>query len=127
MKELNDISSRTDIELLIKKFYEKLLMDPDVGFIFTDVAKINLETHLPKLVDFWEDQLLGSRKYMGNPMRIHLDLHRQEPLVKAHFDKWLAHFNDTVDEYFSGLKAHLAKERALSIATVMQIKTATLR
>jgi hypothetical protein len=31
-----------------------------------------------------------------------------------------------VDEMFVGNKAHLIKERALSIATVMQIKFATI-
>jgi hemoglobin len=71
-------------------------------------------------------QLLQEGRYDGNPMKIHLDLHFQEPLTKAHFDRWLAHFNSTVDELFEGPKAHLAKERALSIATVMQIKIAQL-
>jgi hemoglobin len=57
-------------------------------------------------------------------MRVHIDLHQKEPLTQAHFERWLAHFNATVDEMFVGPKAHLAKERALSIATVMRIKIA---
>lgn len=124
--ERTDITSRQDIETLIRLFYDQLLVDDLVGFLFTEVVQLNLEEHLPKLVDFWEDQLLGSHRYSGNPMRVHMHLHQQEPLRKEHFDRWLQHFNRTVDSLFTGPKAHLAKERALSIATVMQIKMAQL-
>ena len=123
--EKTDIASRADIERVIKNFYDLLLVDDLVGFLFTDIAKLDLETHLPKLADFWEDQLLGSKKYIGNPMRVHMQLHKLEPLKKEHFDRWLSHFNSTIDSAFTGPKAHLAKERALSIATVMQIKMAS--
>lgn len=117
-----DIRTRTDIELVIRKFYDKLLVDDLVGFLFTEVVDLNLDEHLPKLANFWEDQLLGTDHYSGNPMKVHMGLHLKEPLKKEHFDRWLSHFNKTMDDHFAGPKAHLAKERALSIATVMQIK-----
>lgn len=119
---LNDIRNREDIELIVSKFYGLLLVDDLVGFLFTETVQLNLSEHLPKLVDFWEDQLLGSNKYAGNPMRVHMDLHLKEPLRKEHFDRWLQHLHQTVDALFAGPKAHLMKERALSIAIVMQIK-----
>ena len=68
MSNKADITTRADIELVIEKFYDKLLVDELVGFLFTEVIQLNLKEHLPKLVDFWEDQLLGSNKYSGNPM-----------------------------------------------------------
>ena len=43
-------------------------------------------------------------------------------LTKAHFDRWLMLFDETVDELFVGQTAHKAKVRALSIATVIQLK-----
>ena len=119
-----DIATRADIELLMNVFYVRLLSDESISFLFTDVAKIDLEAHLPRLVDFWQDQLLGSSNYSGNPMHVHMSLHSEHALTKLHFDTWIGHFNRTIDENFSGPKAHLAKERALSIATVMQIKIA---
>lgn len=122
----SDITSRHDLDVLMRKFYDKLLVDDVVGYLFTDIIDLDLEDHFPRLVDFWQVQLLQEGRYDGNPMKIHLDLHFQEPLTKAHFDRWLAHFNATVDELFEGPKAHLAKERALSIATVIQIKIAQL-
>lgn len=127
MSAAQDITTRQDLELLMKAFYDKLLVDEVVGYLFTEVVQLDLDHHLPKLVDFWEDQLLGTNRYSGNPMRVHLDLHLKEPLRKEHFDRWLQHFNQTVDGLFAGPKAHLAKERALSIATVMQIKVVQMK
>ena len=121
-----DIQNREDLDILMRSFYDKLLVDDVVGYLFTEVIDLDLEEHFPRIVDFWEVQLLNGGRYQGNPMKIHLDLHFKEPLTKAHFDRWLEHFNNSVDERFDGPKAHLAKERALSIATVMQIKIAQL-
>ena len=117
-----DIATRKDIELIMRHFYARLLSDPDVAYIFTDVAKIDLEKHLPHLADFWEQNILNSGSYGKNVLKIHFDLHALEPLTKAHFQIWLRHFNNTIDESFCGEKAELMKTRALSIATVMQIK-----
>jgi hemoglobin len=119
-----DISDRDDLAMLMRAFYERLLADDSIRFLFTDVAKIDLETHLPHLTDFWEAQLFGTGNYSGNPMNVHMQLHAKHALSSAHFDTWLVHFNRTVDDHFSGPKAHLMKERALSIATVMRIKIA---
>ena len=126
MNQHKDIESRADINLIIEKFYDQLLVDEVVGFLFTEVVKLNLKEHLPRLVDFWEDQLFGTRNYSGNPMRVHMQLHQKSALEKEHFNRWLELFNQTIDSRFSGPKAHLAKERALSIATVMQIKVASV-
>jgi hemoglobin len=119
-----DIENRNDLMLLMEKFYEKLLADTSIGYIFTDVAKIDLPHHLPVLVDFWDMVLFQSDTYRKNAMQLHMGLHRQSPLTKQHFDTWLAYFTQTVDELFEGEKAFMAKERALSIATVMQVKIA---
>jgi hemoglobin len=118
----NDILNREDLFLLVTGFYKKLLKDDTINYIFTDVAKINLEHHLPVLVDFWDSILFQSDTYRKNAMQPHIDLHQKTPLEKHHFETWLRYFKETVDELFEGEKAFLAKERALSIATVMKIK-----
>ncbi len=117
-----DIENRKDIELLVDAFYEKVLQDETIGYIFNEVAKIDLAKHMPLMYDFWETTLFHKANYKGNPMRVHVDLHAKEPLKKVHFDRWLSMFKETIDELFHGEKAELAKTRALSIATVMQIK-----
>ena len=55
-------------------------------------------------------------------MEPHLALHEKHPLEKIHFDLWLHYFNTTIDELFTGEKTELAKERAKSIALLMQVK-----
>jgi hemoglobin len=117
-----DIETRKDLLLLVQQFYKKLLADDSISYIFTDIAKINPDHHLPVLVDFWDSVLFQSDTYHKNAMQPHIDLHRKSPLQPQHFETWLRYFNETVDELFEGDKAFLAKERALSIATVMKIK-----
>lgn len=117
-----DITSRDDLFLLVSRFYEKLLADDSISYLFTDIAKIDLEHHLPVLVDFWDSILFNSDTYRKNAMQPHLDLHNKSPLNDHHFETWLRYFTQTVDELFEGDKAFLAKERAVSIATVMKIK-----
>ena len=43
-------------------------------------------------------------------------------LKAEHFRRWTYLFNLTIDELFEGENAERAKQRALSIATVMQVK-----
>jgi len=121
-----DISSREDLFLLVKNFYEKLLTDKTISYLFTDIAKIDLNHHLPVLVDFWDSVLFQSDTYRKNAMQPHLILNQKSPLENHHFETWLMYFNNTVDELFEGEKAFLAKERAKSIATVMKIKLAQM-
>lgn len=120
---MKDITNRKQIDELVLKFYNKALMDKVIGYIFTDVAKINLETHLPVIADFWEMVLFKSinfqEKYGRSPMATHFQLNQKENLKKEHFARWIKLFCETIDENFQGETANLAKVRALSIANSM--------
>ena len=118
-----EIENRADIYILVKNFYVKLMKDDVVGHFFEDFkSPLLLEEHLQTLVDFWDNMLFFTGSYKKNAMKPHLDLHQKKPFEKKHFDRWILHFNTTVDECFIGEIAHAAKSRALSISTVMQIK-----
>lgn len=118
-----DIENRVDIELLVNAFYNKVKTDKVIGFIFNDLVKVNWEKHLPVMVNFWENALFYTGSYAGNPMNYHQHLHNNIiPLTLAHFEQWNNLFLSTVDELFEGEKATLAKQRAISISTAMQIK-----
>ncbi len=119
---MKDIVTREDLELLMNDFYSKLLNDVQIGYIFTEVAQINLKKHLPVLVDFWEQTLFYRGGYKNNVLQIHKDLNEKTALNAGHFQIWLAYFNKTVDENFKGEFAEKIKVKALSIATVMQLK-----
>ena len=119
---LSDIQNRADIELLMEHFYNKLLEDKSIAYLFTDVAKIDLKAHLPRIVDFWENILFNSVTFNGNVFEKHLQLHQLSSLKKEHFDTWLTHLYQSTDELFVGNNAEKLKTRALSIATIMQSK-----
>lgn len=123
----HDIRNREDIRLLMERFYDKLLADESISYLFTDVAKINLDEHFPVLVDFWDSILFQADTYHKNAMKPHLDLHQQSPLEAHHFKTWLGYFIATVNELFEGEKAELARQRATSIATIMQIKVIEMK
>lgn len=126
---MKDIETRQDLENLMQAFYSKALSDEIIGFIFTEVAKLDLAHHLPIIVDFWEMVLFQSvnfqEKYGRSPMQVHLQLNEKTPLKKEHFARWLKIFNQTIDENFTGEKAEMAKMRAVSIANTMLIKFAS--
>ncbi len=117
-----DIAGRDDIILLVNTFYEKVKKDQVIGYIFNDVAKVNWQKHLPVMYDFWENVIFFTGAYTGNPMTAHKQLHQKTELKPAHFQEWIKLFTQTVDELFEGDKAELSKQRAISIATVIQIK-----
>ncbi len=120
---MRDIESRSDIEHLLQNFYSKALVDPVIGYFFTEVVPLQMDTHMPVIVDFWETVLFGKAAYKGNVLEIHKHIHRLSAFREEHFERWVTLFTFTVDEYFAGEKAILAKQRAESIATIMKIKT----
>jgi hemoglobin len=111
-----DIETRSDIERLVRAFYSKALTDPIIGFIFTDVAHLDLEAHVPQIASFWETILLGAQTYRGGAFRPHAALHFQVRLRSGHFERWLVLWRETVDELFAGERAELAKAHALRVA-----------
>lgn len=114
------LSSREDIDCLLRAFYARAMTDPVIGYIFTDVAKMDLAAHLPVIGNFWEKVLLQRPVYTGNPLAVHRVLHAASPLRAEHFDRWLTLWSDCVDRRFEGPLALEAKQRAVMIAAAMQ-------
>lgn len=120
----NDIQNREDLYLIVNEFYKKLLVDEDMKHFFEKFdTKDSLEKHLQILVDFWDNILFYSGTYQRNAMRPHIELNKTKPFKKSHFNIWLNHFHQSIDDNFKGENAEVAKNRATSIATVMQLKT----
>ena len=119
-----DVTNRDDLYLIVTEFYKKLLVNDVMSPFFEKFQdKTTLEKHLQILVDFWDNILFHSGTYSKNAMQPHLLLHQKKPFSKIHFETWLRLFNQSVDDNFKGEKASVLKNRALSVATVMRIKT----
>jgi hemoglobin len=122
----HDIESREDCERLVRAFYGKALEDPIIGWLFVDIAKLDLEAHVPRITSFWETVLLGAQAYSGGAFRPHVALHMKARLRAGHFERWLALWRATVDELFEGERAELAKEHALRVARAFHGRLAAM-
>ena len=111
-----DVLARADLEQIVQRFYANMLADPIIGFIFTDVAKIQLEQHLPIIVNFWHDVLFKGKLYRGNALQKHLQLNQLINLKPGHFTRWLFLFHAAVDEQHAGDNAEKMKQRATLVA-----------
>jgi hemoglobin len=114
--ERHDIETRADCERLVRAFYARAMTDPLIGWIFVDVAHLDLDAHVPVIASFWETILLGAQTYRGGAFRPHAALHMRVGLRQGHFERWLALWRATVDELYDGPRARLAKAHATRVA-----------
>jgi len=112
---MTEIQTRSDIILLVDRFYEKVKQDQLLAPVF---AHLDWPKHLPIMYNFWSSMLLGDQSYLGNPFQKHIGL----PIGPQHFEQWLRIFTTTIDENFTGAIAEEAKGRAQSIAGIFQHK-----
>jgi hemoglobin len=116
MTAVRDISTRDDCVRIVRAFYGRAINDPIIGWLFTDVANLDLEAHVPTIASFWETILLGARSYQGGAFAPHAALHMRVPLRRGHFERWLWLWHATIDELFAGERAELAKSHASRVA-----------
>ncbi len=115
----HDIRHRRDIEILLEHFYARVLSDHIIGFYFTDTMSFSLTQHLPKVTDFWVQQLLSERVYQGELFKRHQEIHRRAALSAHHFQRWLYLLNTSIDSLFCGPHCDAMKQRAKAIAQSM--------
>ncbi|MEE4147161.1 MAG: group III truncated hemoglobin [Halieaceae bacterium] len=115
-----DLDSREAIESFVDRFYARVLADERLAPVFLDVAGIDLSVHLPHIKAYWCKLLLGEQGYRRHTMNIHRQLHGKQALQPEDFQRWLALFNTTLDEGFSGEQTERARRIAAAIAGNMQ-------
>jgi len=116
---LPDLKGRPEIEQLVNRFYERIREDDLLGFIFSDIARVDWTTHLPRMYAFWETVLFRSGGYTGNPLAAHAKLTPLTRMGRPQFDRWLSLFRSTVDELFAGEHAEHIKNCAADMANVI--------
>jgi hemoglobin len=121
-----DIETRDDVERLVRAFYSRAMDDPMIGYLFTDVAQLDLEAHVPEITSFWETILLGAQSYRGGAFAPHAQLHAKSPLRGGHFERWLVIWTSTVDDLFDGPRAGYAKHHAARVARAFHGRIQTL-
>src|SRR5690606_22329413 len=94
--ERRDIAERDDLWRLVRAFYTRAMDDGQIGYLFTEIAQLVLEEHLPTMVDFWQTMVLGEPRYGGGAFPVHLRLHQKERLTPEHFARWVELWSGTV-------------------------------
>lgn len=118
----NDVESREQLEEFLRAFYKNAFADELIGHFFTKVIPLDLDTHIPIIANFWESVVFSKSGYRKNVMEVHQHIHHLSKIKKEHLNRWVKIFTETLDEYFEGSKSELMKQRAISIATLMDIK-----
>lgn len=113
-----DITTLEDIKLLVDTFYSKVQKDEFIGPIFNEKIGNRWPEHLEKMYRFWQTILLEVHSYSGSPF----PPHKQLPVAKEHFDRWMQIFTATADSLFAGPLTEEAKLRAKNMAEMFHYK-----
>ena len=105
-----------DLHPLLVAFYETVERDERLAPYF---ATVDMTAHMPRIVDFWSTLLFHTGRYTGNAFRPHLEM---PGLTAAHFARWVATMEATVDARFAGAAAERLKALAHRIAYSMQLR-----
>lgn len=114
-----DLTGRADVEALLRRFYDRVMVDDVLIGPFAELRAGGLDSHIPVMADFWQTVLFRAGLYRGSALHAHRRVHQQTPLSGRHFVRWLTVWNETVDEMFRGPVAEHAKIQAARIAWAM--------
>ena len=118
-REAVDLADRADVEVLLRRFYSRVLVDDVLAAPFTLLQVRGLDSHIPVMCDFWETVLFRAGLYRGSALHAHRLVHQRTSLSGHHFVRWLTTWNNTVDEMYRGPVAEHAKTQAARIAWAM--------
>ena len=113
-----DITNIEDIKLMVDTFYSNVRKDELIGSIFDEKIGDRWPEHLEKMYRFWQTILLEEHTYSGSPF----PPHKQLPVEKKHFTRWMQIFTNTIDGLFTGPLAEEAKLRGQSMAEIFSHK-----
>jgi hemoglobin len=119
-RHIRSIESEADVACMVDTFYERILADDLLAPVFIDVAGIDLEQHKHFICSYWEKLLFGKPGYQRHTMNIHRALAKKTRITPLHFQRWLGHFRQNLQDNFRGEKADLAQTIATNIAGNMQ-------
>ena len=105
-----------DLLALLTDFYDTVERDVLLAPYF---AHVDMDAHMPRIVDFWSTLIFHTGRYSGNAFRPHLAM---PGLTAEHFARWLQVMERTVDARHAGEAAERMKDFAHRIAFSMQLR-----
>ncbi len=114
-----DLETRAEIHDLVIHFYREVALDDLLGPVFGEIAEVDWAVHIPRLIDYWSQVLLGEAGYDGAILAAHRYVHGLEPLRLELFERWYHLFVASVDGRWKGPQAELAKAHAAKTAAIL--------
>lgn len=116
--KLQSTITRENIRVLMTVFYEKAIVDKEIGHFFTNELGDNLKDedwieHIDLLADFWLAKLLGEDTYIGNFIGAHIKLPH---IKKESFTRWIELFSITADEVYTSDIAKIFKKSGVQFS-----------
>ncbi|MFA5564996.1 MAG: group III truncated hemoglobin [Acidimicrobiia bacterium] len=108
-----DLDNRTEIHNFVVEFYRAIVFDDLLQEVFEQIAEVDWNSHIPRLVDYWCKVLIGENRYNGAMFQAHQDVHEIEDFQPAWFEQWHKLFWETLDAGWEGPHVEHAKEHAL--------------
>jgi len=118
-----DITSKEDVERLIRNFYLRVLSNEELNHFFSHAIQ-DWDDHMKRFINYWSHHVLFTDSYRGSALHGHekIDAQYDHAFRDHHFQTWLDLFEKNVDQLFAGPKAELAKEVAQNMADKMYKK-----
>lgn len=110
-----DLDTRAGVHDLVVEFYREVVNDDLLGPVFEEVAEVDWSIHIPRLVDYWCNILLGQGAGLGSIMGPHRELHSRSRVLPEHCDRWFVLWSQTVTRSWRGPVADHAVEHAASL------------
>lgn len=117
-----DLDTRSEIHDLVVYFYREIVFDEFLDHVFEDVAQVDWNEHIPRLIDYWCGVLLRQPGYDGMVLAAHHEVHDLEAFTAEHFETWFAMWVRCVNERWAGPMAERAKSHAAHMVRVMSRK-----
>jgi len=111
-----DLAAGAPVLAALEAFYAELAEDALLAPFF---AELDMPAHMARIASFWDTVVFDAGRYTGNVFEPH---RRMPGLTAAHFTRWLATFERTIDARHAGPGAERTKATAHRIAYMMQLR-----
>lgn len=107
-----DNITRENIHRFVVVFYEKVMVDNEVGSFFIDVLGEDInnkkwQEHIEILTEFWCSMVLKDGDYYGSAFAPHAAM---KGLKRETFERWLVILDETLDEIYDKGSSKIFRE-----------------
>jgi hemoglobin len=113
-----DIVTANDVGVVVRHFYRGVIADPLLGPLFERYG-MDWPHHIPKLELYWKHVLVERPGSPVNTVAAHGPVQRAAPFDHEHVDRWLALWEEAVDDLYVGPTAERAKLRARQVGRAL--------